>query len=577
MKKSIKFILFILTVVMVCAFSLTACFDNDDTQNEPNNGTTQTQPDNTDNGSNDETSDEFTVTFDSNGGSTVEAKKVKSGEKAVKPANPIRDGYNFVCWLLDNKEYDFDTAVTGNITLTAQWIDATVTLLETALAADYSCVTVAQSVAEYENSVSTATVNKTFKRSANSAFYTEEGKERAMTLDGDGNVVKGYWRDKIQGEWTEWKRNTTVTPAAQKQYYTIDLKFGEFEPEEFTYDDGKYYLIGESEMWAAQYLFGTSDYYIRNVWLRVKDGAVSEMGGESFDDDTPENKLVFSQTLSDVGSTSVQVPSIPVTVRILTSDASVTEGTALDPYALFCIIVDGQPIVTPQNAVDFGNLNPENPTVGTYPITLNYIDEDGNPHTESVTVTVTARQVSTETFATIFAKDYTNATIANGSAIAKRDGDVYVSGNRLFYYIEADNSLTKYTATNPDSISTSANQTIPQRIDLIFALSSDLFTKSSEEENVYSVSNNDAIIDALKGYISKTNVFCDNEDYSVTIKTEGGFVKEITYQFKYKLTAAAKTPMSKNVTLTIGGVGTTEFTEDETTALQKVEEMRKSA
>ncbi len=63
----------------------------------------------------------LTVTFNSNGGSKVENQKIKSGEKVVEPTNPTRYGYLFDGWYLNNTKYDFDTAVTKNITLTAKW------------------------------------------------------------------------------------------------------------------------------------------------------------------------------------------------------------------------------------------------------------------------------------------------------------------------------------------------------------------------------------------------------------------------------------------------------------------------
>ena len=66
----------------------------------------------------------FTVTFDSNGGSAVASQTVKEGEKAAKPANPTRDGYTFEGWFADealNTAYDFNTPVTSDITLYADW------------------------------------------------------------------------------------------------------------------------------------------------------------------------------------------------------------------------------------------------------------------------------------------------------------------------------------------------------------------------------------------------------------------------------------------------------------------------
>ena len=64
---------------------------------------------------------EYIVTFDSNGGSSIEAVIVKENEKVTKPKDPTRDGYKFNGWYLNDKSYDFDTKVTENITLKAQW------------------------------------------------------------------------------------------------------------------------------------------------------------------------------------------------------------------------------------------------------------------------------------------------------------------------------------------------------------------------------------------------------------------------------------------------------------------------
>ncbi len=65
---------------------------------------------------------EFTVTFDSQGGSEVASQKVKDGKVAVKPKNPTKEGFEFGYWyLVEGSEYDFQTPVTSNITLKALW------------------------------------------------------------------------------------------------------------------------------------------------------------------------------------------------------------------------------------------------------------------------------------------------------------------------------------------------------------------------------------------------------------------------------------------------------------------------
>ena len=63
----------------------------------------------------------FTVTFDSDGGSTVAAQQVEKGKCAQQPKAPVKDGYEFVNWNLDGKAYDFAAPVTKSITLKAVW------------------------------------------------------------------------------------------------------------------------------------------------------------------------------------------------------------------------------------------------------------------------------------------------------------------------------------------------------------------------------------------------------------------------------------------------------------------------
>lgn len=63
----------------------------------------------------------YTVTFDSNGGSSVNSQTVNEGNRVSQPSNPTKSGYNFGGWLLNGSNYNFNTPVTGNITLVAKW------------------------------------------------------------------------------------------------------------------------------------------------------------------------------------------------------------------------------------------------------------------------------------------------------------------------------------------------------------------------------------------------------------------------------------------------------------------------
>ena len=73
--------------------------------------------------------DEYTVTFDTQGGSPIDAKTVTSGTACTEPAtNPTKAGSTFAGWYTDSactdgSEYDFSKPVTSNITLYAKWIE----------------------------------------------------------------------------------------------------------------------------------------------------------------------------------------------------------------------------------------------------------------------------------------------------------------------------------------------------------------------------------------------------------------------------------------------------------------------
>ena len=67
------------------------------------------------------TANTYTVTFDSTGGSAVDAQPVAYGEKAKKPAAPQKTGYAFGDWYLGEEAYDFAAVVTEDMTLTAKW------------------------------------------------------------------------------------------------------------------------------------------------------------------------------------------------------------------------------------------------------------------------------------------------------------------------------------------------------------------------------------------------------------------------------------------------------------------------
>ena len=89
--------------------SITSCkkVEVDNNQNQQGGGNVST--------------DKCTISFDSNGGSALNDLIVDKNTKANKPADPTRDGFEFVCWTLNGVEFNFDTNVQQSIKLVAKW------------------------------------------------------------------------------------------------------------------------------------------------------------------------------------------------------------------------------------------------------------------------------------------------------------------------------------------------------------------------------------------------------------------------------------------------------------------------
>jgi uncharacterized repeat protein (TIGR02543 family) len=72
------------------------------------------------------TTNQYTITFDSNGGSLVSPITVAYEEYLTEPQAPLRESYNFVGWYLDDEsfvnEFDFgNEKIITNLTLYANW------------------------------------------------------------------------------------------------------------------------------------------------------------------------------------------------------------------------------------------------------------------------------------------------------------------------------------------------------------------------------------------------------------------------------------------------------------------------
>jgi len=121
----------------------------------------------------------YTVTFNSNSGSAVDSATVNHGATVTEPAEPVRENYNFVYWYSENENeaYDFETAVTEDLTLYAKWKINTYTVTF-----NTNCdITMGNRTVDYGDTVNEPTITRdgyTF-----GGWYTDEALTNAYDFD----------------------------------------------------------------------------------------------------------------------------------------------------------------------------------------------------------------------------------------------------------------------------------------------------------------------------------------------------------------------------------------------------------
>lgn len=241
------------------------------------------------------------VTF-KDGETTLSTQEVSSGNKATKPADPTKVGYTFIKWQLDGSDYDFSSAVTGNITLNAVWAyksiesvslnesehmtwvgNSNFTLTPTYSPSDV----ITKAVTWSSNNTSVATVNNGTVQamSAGSATITCTitdmlGNQRSATCEvtvaacemSTSNLytmtVTGYnsstGNANLNGLWNESAENGVMTKTAR----LVRIAFKDLATEYMTEDaDGKIAgrasITDNSDKW-MYYSAGTDFFYLQN-------------------------------------------------------------------------------------------------------------------------------------------------------------------------------------------------------------------------------------------------------------------------------------------------------------------------
>ena len=183
----------------------------------------------------------YTITFNSNDGSSVESQNVNAGEKLTEPTPaPTKEGFTFDGWYEDStfsKKFDFNTPITDNMTLYAKWTENKYTLTFDANGGSGTMTPIADLTGEYTlpSNGFTAPSGKQFKGWS----LTTDGAIVTKVDMTENKTVYAIWEDiqvvtytvtfDVNGGTSVASQNvnagekaTEPTPAPTKEGFTFD-------------------------------------------------------------------------------------------------------------------------------------------------------------------------------------------------------------------------------------------------------------------------------------------------------------------------------------------------------------------
>jgi hypothetical protein len=120
--KKRKIITSLLCVSLFCVFSIflmVTFFDQPSKTNDKTVVDDSSEKENDVEKVDDEVTTSYVVSFNTDGGSYIESVTAFENEIIDIPEEPYKEGYTFDKWLLNGKEYDFDTPIRDSIELEA--------------------------------------------------------------------------------------------------------------------------------------------------------------------------------------------------------------------------------------------------------------------------------------------------------------------------------------------------------------------------------------------------------------------------------------------------------------------------
>jgi uncharacterized repeat protein (TIGR02543 family) len=246
------------------------------------------------------------VDFDSDGGTSVERQIVFDGEKAVKPADPTKEGVKFVDWYDGDTAFDFDTAITGDTVLKAKWSDSGTTPTEKTYTVTYYNGTELVETKTFKENETVTIRDGADLRNGNLAFAgwsTTQGSETA-----DYMADSAYTKNASLTLYAVWSSTITITYKVSGAADVVDEK-----------DVSETVTTRDSSSWTKPTGFEFDGWYTQDkgggkyfeAGATVTESLV--LYAHWIDEDVEvdeDGKVKFNSEKTKTGITSVTIPSV---------------------------------------------------------------------------------------------------------------------------------------------------------------------------------------------------------------------------------------------------------------------------
>lgn len=372
----------------------------------------------------------FSVAFDTDGGSSIATQRVTSSKVAVieRPIDPTREGYKFVYWELEGKEFDFSNPILSDLALVAKWEPITYDVL---FNSNGGTVLPSQTIV-YGGSISKPSNPTRDGFIFVGWFLSDEEYDFTKVVESDLELFAKWEADETGSGGFEPNTDSVVTTKTETKTFVIAYKT--VKQNDSTLEEGKTIVKQEGQNGEI-----TITYTV--TYTDGKETSRTETSRKI--NKQPVNKIIL------VGTKDVVKERVDTTAPIITLLGNTTENVAngatyTDAGAIATDNVDGN--ITARIAVAGDKVNTA--VAGTYVVTYNVSDAAGNAAKEVTRTVIVAEAIKvswitvtpttihkTESFpqiihATIFPENATNKNVvwssSNTSAVTVVDGEVAI-------------------------------------------------------------------------------------------------------------------------------------------------------